>query len=266
MVNQAQRAYHAWNTLISCAAQRTTITYGALGAAIGIHHRPIKYVLELIQEHCISEGLPPITILATDRNGRIGRGFFAFDLDRRAEGLASVYDHQWQSIENPFSFAADGQLYEKIVTELATTPSSAGDVMRLVKSRGMAQVMFRDALLECYGRQCAFTGMSFTEALEACHIVPWSACSPEERLDVRNGILLNSLHHALFDKGWMTIDLAHRIQFVDPEMLHEPYSYFDKVVSVDLHGKQMLLPKNPALAPAAEFIQKHHEAMEKMNQ
>ncbi|WEK09406.1 MAG: HNH endonuclease signature motif containing protein [Candidatus Pseudomonas colombiensis] len=258
MVNQAQRAFHAWNQLVRCAAERATITYGALGAAIGIHHRPIKYVLGLIQEHCLTEGLPPITILATDRNGRIGRGFFAFDLDRLAEGLDTVYNHSWQTIENPFFFAADGQRYEKIVTELATTPSRAGDVMCLVKSRGMAQVMFRDALLQCYGNRCAFTGMSFSEALEACHIVPWSVCSPEQRLDVRNGILLNSLHHALFDKGWITIDLDHRIHFADPEMLVEPYSDFDKVISVDLHGKQMRLPKDPALVPAVEFIQKHH--------
>jgi len=258
MINQAQRAFHAWNHLATCATERKTVSYGTLGAAIGIHHRPIRYVLEIIQQHCITECLPPLTILATDRNGRIGRGFFAFDFERLAEGLETVYNFPWRTIENPFSFAADGLRYEAVVSELATTPSSAGDVMRLVKSRGMGQVMFRDALLKCYGHRCAFTGMSFSEALQACHIVPWSTCSPEQRLDVRNGILLNSLHHALFDKGWITIDLEHRIQFSDPEMHIEPYNDFDKRISVDLHGKQMRLPEDPALAPSTEFIQKHH--------
>lgn len=41
---------------------------------MGIHYRPIKYVLGLFQEHCLAEGVPPLTILATDRNGRIDRG------------------------------------------------------------------------------------------------------------------------------------------------------------------------------------------------
>lgn len=258
MVNQAQRAFHAWNVLIECAMARRSITYGALATAIGIHHRPIRYVLGLIQEHCLTEKLLPLTILVTDRKGQIGSGFSAYDLNRMEEGLDAVYSFAWQVIENPFAFAADGSVYGGLINELATNPSSAGEVMRLVKSRGMAQVMFRDALLRCYDYRCAFTETSFVEGLEACHIVPWSICAPEHRLDVRNGILLNSLHHSLFDKDWITIDLEHRIWFADSEMTEEPYSAFDKMISVDLHLKKMRLPSKLALAPGAEFIEKHH--------
>lgn len=258
LVNQAQRAFYAWNVLIEHAKARRSITYGELAAAIGIHHRPIRYVLGLIQEHCLTEKLLPLTILVTDRKGQIGSGFSAYDLNRLAEGLEAVFGFAWQSIENPFAFAADGSVYGSLINELATNPSSSGEVMRLVKSRGMAQVMFRDALLRCYDSRCAFTEATFVEGLEACHIVPWSVCAPEHRLDVRNGILLNSLHHSLFDKDWITIDLEHHIRFADPQMTEEPYTAFDKVISVDLHLKKMRLPSKPELAPGSDFIEKHH--------
>jgi len=258
LINQAQRAFDAWNVLVDCAKNRRAISYGMLAGAIGIHHRPIRFVLGLIQEHCLAEKLLPLTILVTDRKGVIGSGFSAYDLSQSEEGRDAVYGFPWQTIENPFSFAADGSRYESLIVNLSNDPSTSGDVMRLVKSRGMAQVMFRDALLRCYEFSCAFTETSFVEALEACHIVPWAICAPEERLDVRNGILLNSLHHSLFDKDWITIDLQHRIHFSDPEMEAEPYSVFDKQISVALHGKKMRLPRNHNLAPGAEFIQKHH--------
>jgi putative restriction endonuclease len=259
LVNQAQRAFDAWNVLVDCARNRRTISYGELAGAIGIHHRPIRFVLGLIQDHCLVEKLQPLTILVTDRKGGIGAGFSAYDLGRRKEGEEAVFGFPWQTIENPFTFAADGNRYDSLIVDLSNDPSTSGDVMRLVKSRGMAQVMFRDALLRCYEFSCAFTGTTFVEALEACHIVPWAMCEPEDRLDVRNGILLNSLHHSLFDNDWITIDLDHLIHFSDPEMTAEPYTAFDKQISVELHGKKMRLPKNLELAPGANFIQRHHD-------
>lgn len=44
-VNQVERAFRAWPVLTGVAKQRGTITYGELGAAIGVHHRAIRYVL-----------------------------------------------------------------------------------------------------------------------------------------------------------------------------------------------------------------------------
>jgi predicted restriction endonuclease len=37
--------------------------------------------------------------------------------------------------------------------------------------------------------------------LRASHIVPWSDCNDEQRLDVHNGLLLSALWDAAFDKG-----------------------------------------------------------------
>lgn len=261
-VNHAQRAFNAWTVLTDCATKGKTITYAGLGSAIGIHHRPVRYVLGLIQDHCMAENLPPLTILVVNQKGLPGSGFIAYNIERFEEGKQSVYSRDWGAVENPFQYASDGYRYSEIVTTLATNPDASGEVMRLVKSRGMAQVMFRDALLKCYDNSCAFTGLTFLEALEACHIVPWSSCSAEQRIDVRNGVLINSLHHRLFDRGWITITEDHRIWFSDPKMEAAPYSTFDRSISVDLHNSKMRLPKNIALSPSPELLRASHQIHE----
>ena len=51
------------------------------------------------------------------------------------------------------------------------------------------------------------TGSDVLKILISSHIVPWSECTDDERLDVDNGILLSPNVDALFDK--------HLISFSD---------------------------------------------------
>jgi hypothetical protein len=71
---------------------------------------------------------------------------------------------------------------------------------RLVIQR-IGQDIFRDALMDYWGGRCPVTGIMDPALLRASHIVPWSACSDEQRLDVHNGLLLSALWDAAFDKG-----------------------------------------------------------------
>ncbi len=71
---------------------------------------------------------------------------------------------------------------------------------RLVVQR-IGQQVFRDALLEYWGGRCPLTGITDTALLRASHIVPWSECNDELRLDVHNGLLLSALWDAAFDTG-----------------------------------------------------------------
>src|SRR5260370_40653910 len=105
----------------------------------------------------------------------------------------------------------------------------------------------------------AFTGITFQSVLYACHIVPWSICSPEERLDVRNGLLLNSVHHKLFDDGLVTLTRDLRIWYADPDLKKHPYSEYDLLMSAKLHGKLMQMPKPDSLRPAEVFLLRRHE-------
>ena len=75
----------------------------------------------------------------------------------------------------------------------------------LVKCR-IGQSDFRDKLFKKYDRQCAICGLKYKELLVASHIKAWSDSEGNERLDVDNGLLLCSLHDALFDKHMISFD------------------------------------------------------------
>jgi hypothetical protein len=81
-VNQVERASRAWPILTDRAKKRSTITYGELGQALGVHHRAVRYILGVIQDYCLEEKLPPLTILIVNASGKPGSGFIAFDLDK----------------------------------------------------------------------------------------------------------------------------------------------------------------------------------------
>jgi len=261
-VNQAERAYRAWPILTKQAQKGETITYKMLGDAICVHHRAVRYVLGLIQDFCLDGKLPPLTILVVNQSGKPGGGFIAWDIDNYDEGFSRVTEYNWNLIENPFAYASDGERYEQLITALVESPEKSEEIYAKVKTRGIAQSMFRDALLKTYERKCAFTELSFDSGLQAAHIIPWSRSSESERMDVRNGILLNSFHHSLFDRGIMTITGDYRIVFYDPEMREGPYSEYDEILTVNLHLKKMMLPSNKNHRPLAEYISRHHEIHE----
>lgn len=258
-VNQVERAARAWPILVERARQRTLITYGDLGALIGVHPRALRYVLGVLQDYCMAEQLPPITILVVNKAGMLGDGFIAFDRDDLGSGRQQVYAKDWAALENPFAFSASGASYKSLVNDLVGDPDQSGEVYRLVKSRGVQQILFRDALMKAYQRACAFTGITFEPALEACHIVPWSEASPSARLDVRNGLLLNSLHHRLFDSGYMTVSTDYRLIYCDPKAKEGTYSSFDRLLSTELHGCPLRLPWAVKHRPNPDYLRQHHE-------
>lgn len=80
------------------------------------------------------------------------------------------------------------------------------EIERLLVQR-IGQDIFRAGLLEYWQGRCPLTGISDPALLRASHILPWKDCgSDEERLDVRNGLLLSALWDAAFDRGLVTFD------------------------------------------------------------
>jgi predicted restriction endonuclease len=65
-------------------------------------------------------------------------------------------------------------------------------------------------VLENFGDSCALTGLRHRALLNASHIVGW-AKAPAHRLDPRNGIALNRLHDAAFDRKLITFDEQLRL-------------------------------------------------------
>lgn len=231
--------------------------YAELGRLIGgVHQRAIGYTLGPIQEYCLLEKLPPLTLLVVQKGtGLPGGGFIAWDVDDVETGLERVYSYPWRTLPNPFSYAKDTDDVNgaSLARQLVKTPESADDVMAKVQVRGVAQRIFRLALLEAYAGACAFCGMTFSEALEAAHIVSWARCAKFQRLDPRNGILLCRTHHALFDEGHLRIDEQYRVLH-EEQYPAETYSLADIWLTKEIHGRIMNLPSDERLHPDPRCI------------
>lgn len=259
-VNQVERAFRAWPVLVDRASKKTTITYGELAKKLGIHHRAVRYVLGVIQQYCLDEHLPPLTILIVNQlEGVPGEGFIAWDADDLETGLVKVYGWNWKAMENPFDYASDGSSQDDLVDRLVKHPQEASEIFARVKVRGTAQVIFRKALLRVYEGSCAFCGLTFEDALEASHIVSWAKASAQQRLDPTNGILLCSIHHKLFDAGLITLTKSGKIEYYDPSGKDGTYSVADKEMTMKLHGKPAFSPKLSIHRPSLTAIEGHHQ-------
>ncbi|MEY2631526.1 MAG: hypothetical protein RIR00_180 [Pseudomonadota bacterium] len=261
-INQTDRARLAWNVLTHQASQKEPITYGELGQKIGIHHRAVRYALGPIQDYCLENNLPPLTILVINQTGKPGTGFIAHDTNDLRNGLSLVFNYPWKDEVNPFSFAESGFTYDQIIEHLIEKPAESAEIYFLTKSRGIQQTMFREAVRRAYNWQCAFTGWSFTDCLDACHIIPWEHADSQQRMDVRNGVLLNPLHHKLFDKGYITITENYTIKYCDPNEEKYDLSELERSLLINLHNKKMHLPQNKSLWPLKENIIYHNNFFE----
>jgi putative restriction endonuclease len=263
-INQEQRAFRAWDILIQCAAKKDKLTYGDLAVKLGIHHRAIRFVLGPILDYCLLNELPPLSILVINKGTREpGLGFFqAWDIENSADGFDKVFKFNWKALHNPFKYSENGVTQEQLILEMIEHPEESGEVFSRVKVRGIAQRIFRLALLRIYHNQCAFCGFSFIESLEGAHIIPYSLASKKERLDVRNGLLLCSIHHKMFDKGLLLVTDEYKINYESLDDDLSEYNKYDKLMSIELHNKKINLPKNKLHYPKKVNLDKHRKSFQ----
>ena len=129
-VNQVERASRAWPVLTAIAKKGKTITYGELAEVLGIHHRPIRYVLGVLQDYCLAEKLPPLTILVVNQSGEPGPGFIAHSFDDLEAGYSEVW--------GPLATVMVWGLAASSILTLFLIPSAyiaMGDFRRLVYAR-----------------------------------------------------------------------------------------------------------------------------------
>jgi hypothetical protein len=80
---------------------------------------------------------------------------------------------------------------------------------RLVIQR-IGQDVFHDALMDYWGGRCPLTGITEPALLRASHIVPWSDCSDEQRLDVHNERLRRGTRQQR-RRRWQASPHPHRV-------------------------------------------------------
>jgi putative restriction endonuclease len=86
-----------------------------------------------------------------------------------------------------------------------TTPEASEYLAKVRLGQGAFRVLVTDA----YNRKCAVTGEPTLPVLEASHIKPFSDSGPNA---VKNGLLLRSDIHRLFDVGYLTINSELRVE------------------------------------------------------
>jgi putative restriction endonuclease len=242
-----------WPLLVDRAKRRSKLFYEDLAPHIRTNNLNVGRALGPIQDYCLTNRHPPLTSIVVQKvTGLPGEGFIAWDFDDLEAGQTAAFDFDWSQIANPYGGFSDADTTDTLVAAIIARPEETAD--RKVRDRGVAQLIFRAALLRAYNRTCAMCGMTFEVALEACHMIPWSSATSNQRLDVRNGLLLCATHHALFDNGDLSVTTDYALEYADPHMAFRPYTPADKAISLELHGMKLRLPNDRRLWPSEEAI------------
>ena len=97
---QYERAIDLWKILVDIANKKELCTYKNVSSILNIHPRVIRYPLHIIQEYCIKNDLPPLTIIIVSSiSGRQGKGIYASNPDQYSRKITEVYNFNWSIID-----------------------------------------------------------------------------------------------------------------------------------------------------------------------
>ena len=109
-------------------------------------------------------------------------------------------------------------------------------------NRRIGQANFRAHILNIYKNKCCVTEEKTQDVLEAAHIQPYKNNNSNNK---KNGLLLRSDIHKLFDTGLMYID-KHYIVHISPSVKSINYRALD--------GKKISLPNNTKNYPSLDAL------------
>jgi putative restriction endonuclease len=161
------------------------------------------------------------------------------------------------SVDSPAGMAlwteVRARLHGTILPEVAAVaeePARYGAPLTIRPRLG--QGAFRVEVTDAYSRRCAITGEKTLPALEAGHIRPYAKRGPHE---IRNGLLLRSDLHNLFDLGYLTVTIDYHVEV--SRRIREEFENGRHYYA--LHGQSLVvLPRNEEARPAREFLEWHH--------
>lgn len=121
---------------------------------------------------------------------------------------------------------------------------------QIVKPR-LGQGAFRVLVTDAYHRKCAISGEKTLPVLEAAHIKPYAEQGPHE---IRNGLLLRSDLHILFDQRYLAIDQDFKVR-VSPKIREE----FENGRDYYIYDGQKLkvVPEKTEEMPSREYLEWH---------
>lgn len=163
---------------------------------------------------------------------------------------ARAFETLWEGIvsspegQAALSLAA-GRLRASEVEDAFSAQIQDRLVQSILSRRG--QPAFRARLLAAYDNRCAISGSDVAETLEAAHI---AAHATGGSMDVRNGILLRSDLHTLFDLGLIAIDTTSWTVVVSPRIAGSG-------MAGDLIDRSFRLPVRKADHPSRVALDEH---------
>jgi len=110
------------------------------------------------------------------------------------------------------------------------------------------QSTFRRRMLEAHGGRCCISGADAVQVLDAAHIIPFHGKGSDS---LRNGLLLRSDIHRLFDAGALAIDDRYRVVLAR-HLTPTSYGDFD--------GAALRLPRLVSDRPSLEALRSHRIA------
>lgn len=122
--------------------------------------------------------------------------------------------------------------------------------------RRLHQEAFRERVLAAYREQCAFCRLRHAELLDAAHITGDS--EPEGEPVVSNGLALCKLHHAAFDRHFLTVRPDYVIE-VRRRILEEEDGPMLLHGLKAMHGRDVLVPRAPRLRPDRDRLARRLE-------
>lgn len=124
-------------------------------------------------------------------------------------------------------------------------------------TRRRGQSFFRAAVIAAHNGKCCITGITCQAILRASHIVPWSH-DPSLRLDPRNGLCLNALHDAAFDRGLITLSDRFVLQVSRRVRADVPATIY-RAMFERWDGAPITMPER--FAPTPEMLEFHRRTI-----
>jgi len=194
--------------------------------------------------------------------------FASLDPDLQSRGVSGMKNTSaadraiWEEFHCNWSVLADNSVVpeEVVVAEVPlrkpvaprATPVGPTEVVREATQR-RGQTFFRASVIAAHDGKCCITGITCEPLLRASHIVSWSH-DPTLRLDPRNGLCLNALHDAAFDRGLITLSDHFELQ-VSKRLEAEVPGQVYKEMFESRAGVQITLPER--FRPAPEMLEFH---------
>lgn len=138
-----------------------------------------------------------------------------------------------------------------VATAFSERPTPAYGEPALVRPR-LGQGTFRVLVTDNYERRCAVTGERTLPVLQAAHIKPFALVMEH---DARNGLLLRSDIHTLFDRGYVTVTPEHRFEV--SRRLKEDWENGRDYYA--LNGNPVRIPEKADARPDAALLRWHAE-------